>query len=232
MIPRYESSVCEQVDGNTDSLQIAACAVALGIPFDKNRFITTANGEGIKNTRAIFHFSGSSPEGNTIQALVKVWSDMRWLDANAKTEVAMIKKAFKAMFDMADQSTGKKGEIYPKKTKQDTIYTASTAAAATLVGLGHPCYGYTKHAGSYFWHFDRMASSDLALWNDKNIHMVLPDSPVSYVKCALLNWKVLINEVSQRAEFTAIQHKGRTAYVHKNDDAKTQSKLEQLLYRK
>lgn len=216
---------------STDSLQVAAAAVSLNIPFLPDRFITTAHGDGLKKIRAVFNFSGKSPDGNSIQMLSNAWTDKKWLDANPKSEVAIIKKAFKAMFDLADQAKGT-SHLYQPCERRDTIYTASTAAAATLIAIGHPCYGYTKFSGSLFWHFDRAATSDIALWNDKNIHERLPDHIVSYVKCALLNWKTLLTEVNSRPEFTAVKHKNRTAFVPRSADEKEQINLEKLLYRK
>jgi hypothetical protein len=73
--------------------------------------------------------------------------------------------------------------------------------------------------------------ADLDCWYDKEIHLKLPDADVSYIKAALLNWKQLLAEV-KNITHTAVQHKGRTAYISKDDDQKTILTLEKLLYRK
>lgn len=221
----------EGCGNHTDSLQIAAAAVAIGIPFYKDKFITTAQGDGIKEIRAIFNFSGASIEGNTIAMLSTVWNDKKWIKNNPNTEVVKIKKAFQAMFDLADQAKGGR-HIFPVVKEKDTIYTASTAAAATMIAIGHNCLGVTKFSGSQFMHFNRAAASDLALWNDKDIHLKLPEHIISYIKCALLNWKILVEAINTKPEFMAVKHNGRTAFVGKNDSKETQLKLEKLLYRK
>jgi hypothetical protein len=54
---------------------------------------------------------------------------------------------------------------------------------------------------------------------------------LSYIKAALLNWKQLLHDIKTPTH-TAVKHKGRTAYIGKDDDQKTILTLEKLLYRK
>ena len=187
-------------------------------------------GDGIKSRRIIWQFAGASPTGNTAQIVAKAWFDDEWIAKNSKHTLARIKRAFTAMFLMAEQSKG--GMRYVEEcTNADTIKTAGTAIAATMVGLDHPCLGSTQYGGSTWWHFDRAAAVDLDLWMDKEIHLKLPHSDLSYIKAALLNWKQLLSDIKS-VTHTAVKHKKRTAYIGKDDDQKTILTLEKLLYRK
>ena len=132
---------------------------------------------------------------------------------------------------MAEQAKG--GAEYAQRITVglDTIKTASTPAAATLVALGHPCKGWSHYNGSTWWHFDRAAAVDLDLWMDREIHVKLPTADLSYIKAALLNWRQLLTDLKSSSH-SAVKHKGRTAYIGKDDDQKTILTLEKLLYRK
>lgn len=217
--------------GNTDSLQLAATAIALDIPLSKSNPYTTAAGHGIKDKRIIFHFEGNSPEGNSFTVVAKAWQDEKWLSDNPNHELSAIKYAFEVLRSMANHAKG----IAPyvgKKPLGISSYTASTAAAATLVALGHPCIGYVAHMGSIFWHFNTCAQADLALWEDRDIHLKLPNSKLAYIKCALLNWKDLVDFSKSEATYQAVKHNGKTAYVSKNDDKNTINILDKLLHAK
>lgn len=217
--------------GDTKNLQLAATAISLDVPLDKVRPYSSAQGDGFRDKRMVWHFSSASPDGNTIKAVTNAWNDPKYLLANPNSEVAKCKEAFNYLSEMSEIAKGKANGIEVNK-HEDTIYTASTAAAAALRALGHPLYGYSKHSGSYFWHFNRAAASDLALWADKDLHVKLPDLMLSYIKCALLNWKTLVQIAFEHAEFYTVKHGQRTAFVNKNDNEKTQLELERLLYRK
>jgi hypothetical protein len=217
--------------GDTKNLQLAATAISLDVPLDKNRPYTSVIGDGFGDKRMVWHFSGASPDGNTIKAVTNAWNDAKYLLANPNSEVSKCKEAFNYLVEMSEVAKGKASFLQVNR-ELDTIYTASTAAAAALRALGHPCYGYTKHSASYFWHFNRAAASDLALWGDKDLHVKLPDMMLSYIKCALLNWKTLVQISFEQAEYYAVKHGQRTAFVNKNDNEKIQLELERLLYRK
>jgi len=210
--------------------QLAATIIAIDIPLHQTAPMQVVVGDGIKSRRIIWQFAGASPTGNTAQIVAKAWFDDEWIAKNSKHTLARIKRAFTAMFLMAEQSKG--GMRYVEEcTNADTIKTAGTAIAATMVGLDHPCLGSTQYGGSTWWHFDRAAAVDLDLWMDKEIHLKLPDADLSYIKAALLNWKQLLSDIKS-VTHTAVKHKNRTAYVGKDDDQKTILTLEKLLYRK
>ncbi len=218
------------LEGDTSNAKIAATAIALDVPLHPDRPWTVATGEGIKGIRTIWNFKGASIDGNTIGSITKAWHDEKWISANQNHEVARIKIAFAELSKLADTAKGKAWH-YDPILRGDTVSSASTAMAATLIALGHPCKGFTRGNECLFWHFDRAAASDMALWSDHNLHVKLPSTMISYIKCALLNWKTLLNECTI-PEYTAVKHGARTAFVSKNDTAKTQSTLEKLLYRK
>ncbi|NBW20954.1 MAG: hypothetical protein EBR82_74635 [Caulobacteraceae bacterium] len=210
--------------------QLAATIIAIDIPLHQTAPMQVVVGDGIKSRRIIWQFAGASPTGNTAQIVAKAWFDDEWIAKNSKHTLARIKRAFTAMFLMAEQSKG--GMRYVEEcTNADTIKTAGTAIAATMVGLDHPCLGSTQYGGSTWWHFDRAAAVDLDLWMDKEIHLKLPHSDLSYIKAALLNWKQLLSDIKS-VTHTAVKHKKRTAYIGKDDDQKTILTLEKLLYRK
>jgi len=210
--------------------QLAATIIAIDIPLHKTAPMQVIIGDGIKSRRVIWQFSGSSPTGNTAQLVAKAWHDDEWIQKNQGHTLAKIKLAFCVMMKMAAQAKG--GELYcSKNTNADTIRTAGTAAAATLVAIGHPCHGWSHYSDSVWWHFDRTAATDLNLWMDKEIHIKLPTEDLAYVKAALLNWKQLLSDIKTTTH-TAVKNKNRTAYVGKDDDQKTILTLEKLLYRK
>jgi hypothetical protein len=223
--PRFET-----LDGQTSNAKIAATAIALDVPLLADKPWTIAVGDGINGVRAIWNFHGASPDGNSIGAINTAWNDEKWLASNPKHEVTVIKKAFGELAKLADTARGI-AHHYDQIQPRDTIYTASSAMAATMISLGHPCQGYTKGHDSIFWRFDRAAASDMALWADHDLHVKLPTIMISYVKCALLNWKILL-DACRNPGITAVKHGTRTAFVGKNDDQKTQLLLEKLLYRK
>jgi len=210
--------------------KLAATIISIDVPLHPTAPMRVIVGDGIKKQRIIWQFCGSSPTGNTADIVTKAWFDDAWLAKNADHTLARIKRAFQTMFLMAEQA--KTGEPhFAKCTRLDTIRTASTPAAATLVALGHQCMGFNVFSGSMWWHFDRAASVDLDLWMDREIHEKLPTADLSYIKAALLNWRQLLNEIKTPTH-TAVKHKGRTAYIGKDDDQKTILTLEKLLYRK
>jgi hypothetical protein len=210
--------------------QLAATIIAIDIPLHQVAPMQVVVGDGIKSRRIIWQFAGASPTGNTAGLVAKAWFDDEWIAKNSTHTLARIKRAFTAMFSMAEQSKG--GMRYVEEcTNADTIKTAGTAIAATMVGLDHPCLGSTQYGGSTWWHFDRAAAVDLDLWMDKEIHLKLPDADLSYIKAALLNWKQLLSDIKS-VTHTVVKHKKRTVYVGKDDDQKTILTLEKLLYRK
>lgn len=223
--PRFET-----LDGETSNVKIAATAIALDVPLLPEKPWTIVSGDGIKGKRAIWHFKGASPDGNSIAAVTKAWHDDAWLAANPTHEVTRIKAAFDAIHKLGDTAQGKASH-YSEIKPGDTIHTASTAMAATMIALGHPCKGYTRGSDCIFWRFDRAAASDMALWADHALHVKLPTTAISYIKCALLNWRTLLEAVN-RPSMLAIKHGTRTAFVSKDADKKTQETLEKLLYRK
>ena len=157
---------------------------------------------------------------------------LRELAKNGGTadQFAKIKKGFTAMMMMARQAKG--GDLYcSKNTNDDTIKTAGTAAAATLVAVGHPCLGWSMHGECVWWHFDRAAANDLNMWMDREIHLKLPTEDLCYVKCALLNWRQLMADIKSTTH-TAVKHGHKTAYIGRDDDQKTILTLEKLLYKK
>jgi hypothetical protein len=223
-------SAIAHVTSEISDPQLAATIIAIDIPLHQAAPMQVVVGDGIKSRRIIWQFAGASPTGNTAQIVAKAWHDDEWIAKNATHTLAKIKRAFAAMFLMAQQSKG--GMRYVKEcTNEDTIKTAGTAIAATMVGLDHPCLGSTQYCGSTWWHFDRAAAVDLDLWMDKEIHLKLPDADLSYIKAALLNWKQLLSDINS-VTHTAVKHKNRTAYVGKDDDQKTILTLEKLLYKK
>jgi len=210
--------------------QLAATIIAIDIPLHQAAPMQVVVGDGIKTRRIIWQFAGASPTGNTAQIVAKAWHDDEWIAKNSTHTLARIKRAFTAMFSMAEQSKG--GMRYVEECiNADTIKTAGTAIAATMVGLDHPCLGSSEYGGSTWWHFDRAAAVDLDLWMDNEIHLKLPHADLSYIKAALLNWKQLLSDIKS-VTHTAVKHKNRTAYVGKDDDQKTILTLEKLLYRK
>lgn len=210
--------------------QLAATIIAIDVPLHKAAPMQVIVGDGVKSRRIIWQFAGASPTGNTAQIVAKAWHDPEWIEKNQNHTLAKIKKAFAAMMMMARQAKG--GDAYcGKNTNEDTIKTAGTAIAATLVAIGHPCLGWSSYSESIWWHFDRAAAVDLDLWMDKEIHLKLPTADLSYVKAALLNWKQLLADIKSSTH-TAVKHKGRTAYIGKDDDQKTILTLEKLLYKK
>lgn len=223
--PRFET-----LDGETSNAKIAAAAIALDVPLMADNPWTVAAGEGIKGTRVIWHFKGKSPDGNSIADVTNAWKNDAWIDKNPNHEITRIKIAFDALSKLADTAKGS-SRHFDLIMPRDTISNASTAMAATLIALGHPCRGYSRGNGCLFWHFDRAAASDMALWSDRDLHVKLPGAMISYVKCALLNWKILLTECTA-PQYIAVQHGTRTAFVGKGADAKTQETLEKLLFRK
>lgn len=214
----------------TTNPQIAATIIAIDVPLLKSAPMKNFVGDGLKAPRITWHFAGASPTGNTASMVIDAWYSDAWLQANPTHTVAKIKRAFEAMKALAQQAKGR--DVYVDRCMfSDTICTASTPQAATMIALGHPCFGYTLHAGSYFWHFNRTADADMALWEDKLIHEKLPSEDLSYIKTALLNWRQLLTDIKIPTH-TAVQHGRRTAYVGRDDDAKAQSQIEKLLYRK
>jgi hypothetical protein len=220
----------EALDGNTTNCKVAATAIALDIPLDVDRPCTIASGDGISGTRVVWHFSGPSKDGNTIGAVIKAWSDHGWQARNPDHEVTRIKLAFEEMTSMAAVAKTGAGK-YSKCVASDKISHTSTALAATMVAIGHPCLGFNRNDFTVHWHFNRAAAADFSLWLDPLIHEKLPEAKISYIKCALLNWKELITEANS-PQLTAVKHGARTAFVGKNDSAQTQSILEKLLFRK
>jgi len=210
--------------------KLAATIIAIDVPLMRDAPMRTIIGDGYSKPRVIWQFEGASPTGNTAGLVAKAWFDDDWIAKNAGHTLAKIKHAFSVMFQMAEQSKGGV-EYVGKCTHGDTVSTAGTPIAATMVALGHPCLGYTEYSGSTWWHFDRAAAVDLDLWMDKEIHLKLPSADLSYIKAALLNWKQLLHDIKTTTH-TAVKHKGRTAYVGKDDDQKTILTLEKLLYRK
>jgi len=210
--------------------KLAATIIAIDVPLLEHAPLRTIIGDGYKSKRIIWQFNGASPTGNTAALVAKAWFDDKWLAKNESHTLARIKRAFTAMHQMAEHAKGGI-EYVGKCTNNDTIKTAGTPIAATLVALGHPCLGYSHYADSIWWHFDRAAAVDLDLWMDKEIHLKLPDADLSYIKAALLNWKQLLQDIKSNTH-TAVKHKNRTAYIGKDDDAKTILTLEKLLYRK
>jgi hypothetical protein len=210
--------------------QLAATIIAIDVPLHAAAPMQNVSGDDIKGVRIVWQFLGASPTGNTAEMVTKAWHDEKWIAANATHTLAKIKLAFRTMRAMAEQSRGHGEYVGPCK-HPDTIKTASTPAAATLVALGHPCLGSHDYNGSTWWNFDRAAAVDLDLWMDRNIHEKLPTADLSYIKAALLNWKQLMED-ARTITHTVVKHKGRTAYVGKDDDTKTILTLEKLLYKK
>jgi hypothetical protein len=210
--------------------KLAATIIAIDVPLMPLTPMRVIKGDGYSKPRVVWQFAGASPTGNTAGLVTKAWFDDEWIAKNATHTLARIKRAFTAMFLMAEQSKG--GIRYTHNcTNPDTVKTAGTAIAATMVGLDHPCLGSSEYGGSTWWHFDRAAAVDLNLWMDKEIHLKLPEADLSYIKAALLNWKQLLSDIKS-VTHTAVKHKNRTAYVGKDDDQKTILTLEKLLYRK
>jgi hypothetical protein len=210
--------------------KLAATIISIDVPLHPTAPMRVIVGEGIKSQRIIWQFCGASPTGNTAEIVTKAWFDESWITKNPEHTLARIKRAFATMFAMAEQA--KNGEQhFSKCSRTDTIRTASTPAAATLVALGHEFLGFTWFSNSMWWHFDRAAAVDLDLWMDREIHEKLPTADLSYIKAALLNWKQLLNDIKTPTH-TAVKNKGRTAYIGKDDDQKTILTLEKLLYRK
>lgn len=218
------------IKSETSNPQLAAAIIAIDVPLLKTAPMNSFVGDGIKGTLTTWQFYGASPTGNTADMVIKVWHDDKWLEANASHTVAKIKIAFDAMYQLSRQAQGR-GDYFQKCELADTVYTASTIQAATMIALGHVCLGYKVHASSYFWQFAQSAAVDMDLWADKLIHEKLPAADLSYIKVALLNWKQLISDI-KTATHTAVKHGKRTAYIGRDDDAKAQSQIEKLLYRK
>ena len=220
----------ETLDGKTSNAKIAATAIALDVPLLQDNPWSIVAGDGIKGTRVVWNFRGKSEDGNSIADVTNAWQSDAWLTKHPNHEITRIKVAFDALTKLADTAKGQ-AHYYDLIIPRDTICNASTAMAATLIALGHPCRGYTRGNACVFWHFDRAAASDMALWLDHDLHAKLPNVDISYIKCALLNWKILLNECKS-PQYIAVQHGTRTAYVGKGADSKTQQTLEKLLYRK
>lgn len=216
--------------GGTSNAKIAATAIALDVPLHKTSPWVIAAGDGIQGTRVVWQFQGTSPDGNTIAAVANAWQDSKWIATNPVHEVTRIKLAFDALARLSATAKGD-ARHYDLILARDTISNASSAMAATLIALGHPCRGYTRGNNCLFWHFDRAAASDMALWEDHDLHLKLPSTMISYIKCALLNWKTLLNECVA-PQIMAVKHGSRTAYVGTKADQNIQNTIEKLLFRK
>jgi len=210
--------------------KLAAAIISIDVPLHPAAPLRVIAGDGIKTQKIIWQFAGASPTGNTADIVTKAWFDDSWQAKNPTHTLTRIKNAFSIMSAMAEQCKGG-AEYVSRHSGGDTIKTASTPAAATIAALGHPCLGWASYSGSTWWHFDRAAAVDLDLWMDKDIHEKLPTADLSYIKAALLNWRQLLNDI-RSVTHTAATHRGRTAYIGKDDDQKTILTLEKLLYRK
>jgi len=224
-------SATEISTNDTTHLKLAAAAIALDVPLDDRKQYTSASGSGINGTRTIIHFKGKSPQGDSFDVMAKAWYNEKWLSENPTHNLAIIKNAFEILHKMADHAKGLKPYV-GKKGIGTSVSTASSIAAATLVSIGHPCIGYVNHMGSVFWHFNEAASGDLALWEDKQVHMKLPNLTLSYVKCALFNWVDLVKFSKEDGIYQAVQHNGKTAFVSKHDSKETINILDKLLHAK
>ena len=127
--------------------KLAAAIISIDVPLNPNAPLRVIAGDGIATQKIIWQFAGASPTGNTADVVAKAWFDESWNAKNPTHTLARIKVAFAVMAAMAEQSKGG-AEYVSKHTGGDTIKTASTPAAATIVALGHPCNGWSEYSGS------------------------------------------------------------------------------------
>lgn len=231
MIKRFVSLTGE--GGATTNTRAAAALYALDVPLNESRTFTSIAGHGIDGVRVTWHFQEFSPRWGAAAAMLKAWDDQQHAADHPDCPLVNIKAAFLRYSEIVRQI--KDGTMQCKAPPAERCSTRSSKQAAAMERLGHPIVGVTFSDGGYWFHFPQAAASDFSLWElpSGELEKRLPDSLISYLWCAFYNHEVMVDFIKQSgAQFAAVAHRGRVAYIGKDSDQNQINQLERLLYRR
>ena len=233
MVTRFSFVSLTSEAGATTNTRAAATLTALDIPLDKERTFTSARGDGIQGMKITWHFAEKCPKGNSSALMLKAWSDPQWESEHPDCPLVNCKKAFLRSADLTLFAKGKFALKLPGPAAGYLLETQNAKKSAAMERLGHKIIGTRLIDGKWRFQFHPAAASDFALWDDPKTHVRLPDALISYLWCAFDNHRVMVDVIKQQgAQFAAVQHNGRTAFVGKDMDQKAINGLEKLLYRR
>lgn len=229
MLPRFVSLTGE--GGATTNTRAAAALYALDVPLDETRTFTSIAGDGINGVRVTWHFKEASPRWGQSAAMIKAWDDEAHAAAHPDCPLVNIKAAFKRFAELTTEI--KQGTLVMKAPPEAKCSTRCTRTAAAMERLGHPMTGTSQVDGFTWFHFPQSAASDFALWELPNgeLEKRLPDALISYLWCAFFNHRVMVDFIKRNgAQFAAVKHRGRTAYIGKECDKNQINQLERILF--
>ena len=216
----------------TTNTRAAAALVAYDVPLDQARTFTSAKGHGITGTKITWHLAETSPRGDT-SAMLKAWDDLEYAKRNPDCPLVRIKAAFLRNAEIVRKI--KEGTLEPFAPSVPFIETPHTATAAAMEQLGHEIIGIAYGVGGYKFRFHQAAAPDFALWSlpPGELEKRLPEALISFLWCAFENHRVMVDFIKQRgAQFAAVEHRGRVAYVGSDMPKHQLDQLDRLLHRK
>lgn len=219
--------------GATTNTRCAAAIYAMDVPIDAGKTLTSAAGHGIKGTCIVWHFAESNHRGESSAAMIKAWDNQEYAKENPKCPLVNIKAAFVRHAELVNLIQA--GALECKFAAAPFCETRCTKTAAAMERLGHSIEGIAYRDGRYYFRFHQSAASDFALWNlpAGELEKKLPDALISYLWCAFDNHRVMVDYIKKHgAQYAAVQHRDRTAYVGRDDSPEQINQLEKLLYRR
>lgn len=233
MVTRFQIVSLTGEAGATTNTRAAATLAALDMPLDLKRTFTSMRGDGIHGTQVTWHFAETCPKGNSSAKMIKAWGDPEWEEKNPDCPLVNCKKMFIRSADLALFTQGKLNLHLPSPIPPPFCETPDTRKAAAMERLGHPIKGVRRLGPEYRFQFDQSAATDFALWDDPKTHVRLPDALISYLWCAYDQHRGMVDFIKRiGAQFAAVEHRGRWAFVGKDMDQAAIDGLERLLYRK
>lgn len=219
--------------GATWNTRAAASLVALDMPLDKHRTLTTMAGDGIQGLRVTWHFKSANQFGQSSDLMVKAWDDRDYHSRNPDCPLVRIKAAFIRSDELTRRAKDRTLECKP--TTGPFIETPHIQTAAAMEQLGHAITGIAFRDGKYWFRFSQASASDFALWTlpPGELEKRLPEALIAYLWCSFDNHRVMVDFIKNVGpQFAAVQHRGRTAMIGKDMSKDEIDKLERLLTRR
>ena len=232
MATRFSMVSLTSEAGATENTRAAAALTALDFPLNKARTLTSIAGDGVKGLQVTWHFEKECPQGNSSALALKEWDNPKRAKEHPDCPLVAIKAAFIRSAELARFTRDEDRLDLPGPCPPPFCETPDTRKAAAMERLGHPLKGVRRVGVEYRFQFAQAAAADFAAWDTPGLDVRLPDSLITYLWCSFDNHRLMVDAIKQQgAQFAAVRHRERVAYVGR-DMPKTQlDQLDRLLHR-